>query len=549
MKQSYRFIVSLLGLFLWPISAHSQVTGASVPEQSVSVVLHVNNRSPQASDANPGTVDLPLKTLSKAAELAWIKNRRNVGVKVSIAPGTFREMVDVWQETDAPIVFEAQQMGTVAIAGSDVWTGWKQQGTSNIYTHAWPYDWALSDVPSDWRSDAVAAKAFTPIVRKREMIVVAGKFLKQVLSYAELSAGSFYADDTKDTVYMQPPVGLVVTPTTITEVAVRPVVLKALQKKNLVLRGIIFKHANSPFNTSAVEIGSSANVLIEDCQFIWNNAGGLSLGNSQQVTVRRSRADFNGSTGMGAAFGKNFLFEETQTSYNNWRGVMGDYTGWSVAGLKHLFIHGAEYRRHKAEKNHAPGFWLDSDSTDIVVDGAFFHDNLIFGTFIEANQGPIAVRNSIVCHNRGPGFLINNSKRVTLESNVIYANKRAQILMEGSPIEGRPMKNWESGEQMTLLSEQGTFRDNDIVANTVGQLLIELNLGGASSQSWKAFMQSLTVGKNIWHHPASPKPFRVFGWSAEVTNLDFNEWRTLTGQELDSVFTNPQFRSPDGHHF
>ena len=46
MKKSYHFIFGLLGLFLWPISVQSQVTGARVPEQSVSAVLYVNNRSP-----------------------------------------------------------------------------------------------------------------------------------------------------------------------------------------------------------------------------------------------------------------------------------------------------------------------------------------------------------------------------------------------------------------------------------------------------------------------------------------------------------------------
>jgi parallel beta-helix repeat protein len=527
----------------------AQVTGANISEQSVQVIIYVDTKNPKASDNNPGTAALPLKTLSKATELAGINNTKNLGVKVLIAPGTYRESVGIWQATAAPIIFEAQQKGTVAIAGSDVWTGWQKQGVGNIYTHAWPYDWGLANVPDDWQSDILAQKAFAPIVRRREMIVAAGAFLKQVLSYGELINGSFYIDEANNVVYLQPPVGMEMTPTTITEVAVRPSVLLALKIKNLVLRGIIFKHANSPLNSNAVEVGSSSNILVEDCQFIWNNWGGLGVSGSQNITVRRSIAKSNGAIGMAATFGKNFLFEDTETSYNNWRGILGGYTGWSIAGLKHLFIHDAIYRRHKSMNNNTLGFWLDSDSQNVLIDGAFLHGNLTFGMFIEANQGPVTVKGSTVCHNHGPGFLINNSENVTLENNILYGNERAQILMEGAPIEGRPVKNWETGEQMVLLSERWAIRDNDIVGKSASQLLLEVNLGGAASQTWTRFKNSLVAGKNLWYNPALPNGFQVYGWSAEVKNVDFSGWKSISGKDSDSVFTAPQFISPDNHQF
>jgi len=540
---------SVLCLIVKSVCAQAQATGANVPEQNIQAVIYVNNTHPLAADVNPGTQDLPVKTVSRAAVMAWEKNRKNLGVKILIAPGTYRESVDVWQETDAPIVFEAQQKGKVAIAGSDVWRGWKRQGASNIYTHAWPYNWGLSELPAGWSSDPEAQNARTPIVRRREMITLAGKFLTQVLSYAELVEGSFYVDEVKDTVYLWPPAAITMTPTTIAEVAVRPFTLLALQKKNLILRGIIFKHANSPFNANAVELGSSSNLLIEDCQFIWNNWGGVGVGSAHQVTVRRSSANYNGGIGMGAAFGKNFLFEDNETSGNNWRGVKGGYIGWSVAGLKHLFIHGAIYRRHRAVSNQTVGFWLDSDSSNILIDGAFLDRNLVFGMFIEANQGPITVTGSTVCHNKGPGLLINNSENVTLQSNILYGNERTQLLLEGAPPAGRPMDNWETGEQRLLVSRWWVLKDNEIVGKKANQLLIEVNLGGATSPAWLAFKNSFTSSKNLWYNSAASQSFRIFGWSVEARNVDLNGWRASTGQDMDSTFAKPHFLDPDKHQF
>jgi hypothetical protein len=541
-------LFSLLLSFFQAACAQTQVTGAQIPEENIGQIIYVAKHNPQASDSNPGTPQLPLKTIGKAREIALVYNTNNIGTKILISPGYYRESIDVWQATDAPIIFEAMRKGQVYIAGSDVWTGWQRQGNANIYTHPWPYDWGLVDVPAEWLSDPLTQTALAPIVRRREMIFVNGTSLRQVLSYAELSEKSFYVDETLDTVYIWPPAGTAIETANI-EVAVRPVLFSALEKANIVLRGLVFRHANNPFETSAVNFGTDSNILVEDCQFVWNNWGGLGIGSSEAVTVRRSVANYNGGIGMGAAFGKNFLFEDNETSYNNWRGIRAGYIGWSIAGLKHLFIHSAIYRRHKAVNNQTLGFWLDTDNTNISVEEAFLHNNLSFGMFIEANQGPITVKDSTICHNKDAGFLINNSRGVTLAHNIIYGNKRAQILAEGTPPEGRPVTNWETGEDIMLLSGEWTLQDNDIVGKDASQLLLEINLGGADSQAWTTFVDSLTSEENVWYNPASHNVFKVFGWSIQEKQVDFTEWQAITGQDLDSVFANPQFVNPDNHQF
>ena len=49
--------------------------------------LHVDTRSPRASDANPGTESLPFKTIGRAAELL------RPGQRVLVHPGVYRECI------------------------------------------------------------------------------------------------------------------------------------------------------------------------------------------------------------------------------------------------------------------------------------------------------------------------------------------------------------------------------------------------------------------------------------------------------------------------
>jgi hypothetical protein len=44
----------------------SGVTGAQVPEEKATELLVINNQDPKASDENPGTEALPLKTVGRA---------------------------------------------------------------------------------------------------------------------------------------------------------------------------------------------------------------------------------------------------------------------------------------------------------------------------------------------------------------------------------------------------------------------------------------------------------------------------------------------------
>src|SRR5262249_1383933 len=207
---------------------------------------------------------------------------KHVGTRVVIYPGIYREAIKLdlrGEQTDVPIIFEAHEKGTVIISGADIWTDWKKPGGANIYTHPWPYKWGMSVNP--WERENIA---LAPMVRRREMIFVEGTSLDQVLSFHALTDRTFYISEEKGMVYVSLPLHVNIH-NVIIEVGTREHIFEAHGVKNLVLRGLIFQHANSNIQESAVSFFDSSHITIEDCHFIWNNWSGLGVWNSANLFV------------------------------------------------------------------------------------------------------------------------------------------------------------------------------------------------------------------------------------------------------------------------
>ena len=514
-----------------PIAA--QVTGAQINEALVQSTIVVDGST--GNDANPGTAQGPLKTLTQALQRALVENRANRGVKVVVQPGIYRETVDVGQETDAPIVIEAQPH-TAFILGSEAWSDWTPSDTPGIVTHLWPYQFGLADVPGDWAADPVAAPAFNEIVRRREMVIIDNIALRQVLLRNDLKAGTFYMDDHGAQIYVYPPPGHELQGSRAAEIPVRQTALRLWQKRNIVLRGLSFAFVTNPFNTAANNLIDSHDILIEDCEFNTNNWDGLGINNSRNITIRRTTANNNGGGGIPASMGRNFLFESNVTDNNNTRGVLGGYLGWSIAGMKHLFIHHAIYRNHRADDNSTLGLWFDTDNADITVDGGLFQRNAVFGIFLEANQGPILIHNATISDNGQAGLLINNTSHITLDHNRISNNQHSQILAQGTPISGRVITDTETHQLLTLVDENWTLTNNIISATDPSARLITMDLDGPQDYAWGRFRSTFDAISNTYSNPLT-LAFVVYGWSASATTVDLTGWRAATGQDSMSIFS------------
>ena len=49
--------------------------------------------------------------------------------------------------SEAPVVIEAREQGTVVLEGADVWTDWTPAGEPGTFTHRWPYTWGVAPNP------------------------------------------------------------------------------------------------------------------------------------------------------------------------------------------------------------------------------------------------------------------------------------------------------------------------------------------------------------------------------------------------------------------
>ncbi len=501
-------------------------------------VLYVDTLDARASDANPGTADRPLKTIGKAAAMALDPALGSKSAWVMIAPGVYRESVAL-QPNDAraaaSITFQAKENGTAIIAGSDVWTGWRTQGTTNIYTHTWPYKWGMAPYPAGWQGNV----DLKPIVRHREMIFINGDPVTQVLSLADLKEGTFFVAEQSSTVTLVPPAGVQIENATV-EVATRSGIFSVDGAQNLTVRGLVFMHDNTPVGGTAVTFTNCANTVVEDCKFLWNNWAGMTFQSaaphiSQSMTARRNIANNNGGIGLAAARIKDILYEDNETSYNNWRGARGEFYLWSNAGMKHLFIHGGIYRRHRAVGNQAPGCWFDTDCANIEIDQAFFCRNNGPGLFIEASQGPTYVKGCIICDNQSEaGIYTHGGSDVTLESNILYGNAETQI----RAVKGvRPVKDWETNEALALIAERWTMRKNVIVGTDALPHLANIANGSG-------FFSTFVSDENIWFSPKKSGAFVV-----DEKSMDFSKWQSVSHHDANSQFIDPLFVSPENDDF
>lgn len=506
-------------------------------------MIFVNALAANANDANPGTESRPLKTIAKAADLALANNLRDIGTQVVIYPGVYRESVSLQPKTwhaNVPIQFRARENGTAIIAGSDVWTGWKRQGSMNVYTHNWPYKWGVAPIPSGWKGHV----DLKPIVRRREMVFINGASLTQVLSNRDMKEGTFYVSEQSATISLMPPAGVEVESATI-EVAIRSGLFTVAGGQNLTVRGLVFMHDNTPVDGTAVTFIDCTNVTVEDCKFLWNNWAGTTFltsppQSSRGMIARRNIANYNGAIGMAASYVKDVLYEDNETSYNNWRGALGGFNSWATAGMKHFAVHGGTYRRHRAVGNHAAGCWFDTDCTNIAIEQAFCSRNDGTGLFIEASEGPTSITDCTVCHcQTDAGILSEGATNVVLQGNIIYGNASAQIrVLKGI----RPVKNWETAENLNLTAEQWTLRKNIIIGTDAAPRLVDLtNSEGANGSH---FLSTLVSDENVWFSPKNGKVFDVNGKS-----IDFTTWQSVSKQDGGSRFIDPQFVNAEDDDF
>ena len=474
----------------------------------------------RGSDSNPGTLDKPLRTLNQGVSQAFANRRKGLGTRVLLQPGTYREAVNRFangsEKSGKLIVIESVVPGEAVVSGSDVWTDWNCSG--GVCSHTWPYNWGTAHNPYKEEEGIDIG----PLALRSEMVVIDGGNLNQHMSRSELTSGSFAVDEGANKIYVKPPSGVDMNRAEV-EVAVRGVLFRAGGLNNLVLKSLVFEHSATSFRKdAAVVLSWQDDVLLDDVTIQWNGQRGLWMG-GDNYTLRNTTMNHNGGDGFEGWKLRDLLMEDTESSYNNWRGDRGGYYTWSVQKL--LLVHGALIKRHKAVGNLSRGIWLDSDMVDVVIDGAYSCNNKIDGIHIEAVQGPVVVKNSTFCDNGIHGVHLLASEGVTLENNTISGNnQRAIEVVSGS----RVRYDFETGKKYTLFNKDWKVRNNKVSGN---DLLWFVRLYGSELSD---FMNTSSFDGNTYSHSSADAAFKVSGFSYD--NLTFSQWQSKTGKDGSSTF-------------
>jgi hypothetical protein len=509
---------------------------ANVNESLETVFLYVDVAA--GSDSNPGTQALPFKTIGKAASVAVANNRKGLGTRVIINPGTYREGITLGtstSDTTLPITFQAVSPGTAMISGADVWGGWQPLAADpRVYTHPWSYTWGLC--PRE-----ATGPFLQDITLRREMIRVNGAMLTQVLSLPQLVRGTFFVDEPNAVVYIFPAIGTDIS-TSAVEVATRDFLFSAFSKTNIVLRGLTFENANTCRNNETVQFIGGSHILIDRDSFNWNNAGGVGFNKTTFFSVRNSFANHNGERGFDSFEAKNGVWASDEGDYDNWRGAQGGIYGWGGGGFHFFAQHSNSVTGAKMFFNMTHGVHWDTDDADVTAGQLVSAFNLRDGVFIEKSQGPVSVANSTVCNNSllglyfDGGLALRTSTNVTLNANRLVNNTGSQLpiigIQGGVPI---AVSNYETGQNYNLLTSNLTMTSNTFLGGTGQQLFNDFDQGGSA---WQDFQTTLVSDHNTWWSDSVSQPF-IVPVPKFFTALDFGGWRSVSGQDTHSVFTRP----------
>lgn len=486
----------------------------------------------KGSDSNSGSSSYPLKTIQAAVNKANTNNQKQIGTKIIVNSGVYRETVSinpVSNQTTVPLTIQAAVTGTAVISGSNVLSNWAPDAAySSAYTTSWAPAVGTCANPTGWPTN------FSSIALHTEMIFVNGNPLTQVLSHSQLRAGTFYINESTGTLYVWPASGTDIH-TAKVEAATRQKTVSVVGRSNIVLRGLVLTQTASCINTSGATITSSSNVLVDSVQANWNNWGGLGVFSSNYVTVQNSLASYNGGIGFQGSRDQHVLYTFNESDYNNWRGAQASFYEWGMGGAKFFQMRSVTVQNHFSYNNQGEGLWFDTDNRNITINNAMLAANLTAALQIERNEGPVVIENSHLCSS-GVGVNLLTSEQVKIENNTFYNNGatnkyQAQIYLAGQP-GGISITDWQTGQTYYLLTTGLVLTGNTFMDGTTGQNVFGTYVSGTD---WTDFATTLNAGGNLWYDPYTTASFKIV--NGKLVNLA--GWQNTVGTDYTSTWAAP----------
>lgn len=471
-------IISLL--FVFAITAAGGVRANSLlpdgtpfpfwqDETSYTTAYHVNNRHAKASDENPGTEELPWKTINHAAQVL------QAGQKVIIHGGVYRERVDPASGGESParmIAYEAAKGEQVVVKGSIEWKGpitesdyfhfarlpshrpvYKIQLPAGVFSGANPF--ALQNYPRD-RSEAAAVRAgdgtnqaLPSMEMRRGQVFFDGTPVRQVsggggevLHDLMLPEGAFWVEDNGMTIHFTVPAGRKPEDLAIELTVCEQVFAPSKRHMNYIrVSGLSLEHAGNGIPILAPQKGLlSCNAghhwIINDCTIQHANTIGADLGGGYWNypvgefqgghIVRRCVFRHCGLSALQAWHNRPNEFVLVEDCLFEQNAFLPVERRYESAGVKLHGLQNSLIRRNVIrDSGFTASLWLDGDVFNTRVTQNVF-GNLGGGAsrlgghvFVEVSLGPCLIDNNVMIGSERNGFYEHDSERCVVVQNLI----------------------------------------------------------------------------------------------------------------------------------
>jgi hypothetical protein len=425
--------------------------------------LVVNQNHPDASDANPGTEELPLRTIQAAAELAF------TGMTIRVRAGIYRETIVPPRggEEGRPITFMAARGEKVYIKGSDVYNGeWVQQD-GNIFAAQIPLspgDHNPFSLPFVEKTPSYSEKMGEAVThRTLGQVFLDGRYLEEVdrLEHLQVLPGTWMAEDHGRAVLVHFPEDVIHPHQHTIELTLRKTVFRP-EKRGLgyiILRGFIMEHAATPAITyfwekefspqmGLVSCRSGHHWIIENNTIRFAKAIGLDIGSEGRmdeldgqptpglVGYHRIQGNVISDNGQGGLCGLGHIGSEIIGNVFERNNNLGALS-WEEAAIKtHYYIHG-RIEGNLIRNNYCNGIWLDNVYQDIRVTRNVILENQGAGIFCEMGSGPCLIDNNVIgLHTMGNseiggnGLYGHDASGVTAVHNLFCQNANFGVFLK-----------------------------------------------------------------------------------------------------------------------
>jgi hypothetical protein len=422
--------------------------------------------SPQGNDANPGTFEKPIQTISSGAR------RAQPGDTVLVQGGVYRERITPMRGglPEMPITYRAENGKRVLIKGSETWKPkWRKEG-KGIYS-AKPDDHLFDDRSSEYLDHYNPFKvllASTPYRRegKKEaerkeegdnrfgetdddiaytcgQIIVNDLPWMEVPLQEELASKAWWYDQKTERIWIH--FGGLIPEEQDIEITTRRRLFAPVQRGlgHIVVEGFIFEHCGNQYPTNFWKedkyaqkgaIGLEAgyhwiirNNLVRYAKTIAIDCGRVDgntpyNGYSHDNLIEGNYFIDNGSAGILSYGSKNLIIRNNVILRNNTLNFFGKKR-WEHGGIKcHHLKNGRIEGNYIARNSYSPGIWLDNEFPGSRINRNIIHHNGTHGIFLEMSNykfDQLWVDHNLIFENQMDAVYIHDASGATFSHNLI----------------------------------------------------------------------------------------------------------------------------------